>query len=152
LTLRAQKGIFSPQQKAIKPQQKKGIKMKKILLVAAMLGLSSTAFGDIMLNGIGYSANELCFDGTNLVAQVTKSRELLRENGQGDKFVTGYVTVEAGDAYMWRAATSFRERGSSKIAVSFTRNGSPVDVEVTRRGGGGDNEDTTLTYVAVPSC
>ena len=128
------------------------MKAFKLLIVLATLSFSSAAFADTMLNGIGYDADEMCFDGTHLVAQVTKTRNLIRENGQGDKMIVGSVTVNAGDSFMWRQATSYRENGQGdSVAVLFDRNGSPVVIDTKTRGGD-DNETVTITKTPVPSC
>lgn len=117
--------------------------MKSLLLIAS-IAFSLSASANTMLNGIGYKAHEMCFDGSNLVAQKTKSRNLYRQNGQGDLIVTGKVTVYAGQSFNWTQGTSYDDDG---VATSFDRNGTPVVVSVTRRG-----DETYVTKTPVPSC
>lgn len=122
------------------------------MVVLATLAVSSIASADIMLNGVGYDADQLCFDGTYLEAQVTKTRNLYRENGQGDLIVVGKVTVEAGDKFMWRRATSFADNGQGdSVPVHFDRNGNPVDIQVIKTGSD-ENEETTVIKTPVPAC
>jgi len=126
--------------------------MKKILVILAALSLSSVASADLMLNGIGYDADQLCHTGSDIVAQVTKSRDMYRENGQGDLIVVGTVTVNAGDSFNFRNATAYNDNAQGdSVPVHFDRNGNPMVIDVVTTGSDG-NETTVVTKTPVPSC
>lgn len=124
----------------------------KSLIAALALTISLSASANTLLNGISYGAHEMCFNGDSLVALVTKTRNLYRENGEGDLIVVGKETVRAGQAFAWRRATSFSDNGQGdSVAVSFDRNGRPMVVSVTKRGSD-ENEEVIVTKTPVAFC
>jgi hypothetical protein len=105
--------------------------MKALVSLAVVL-FASSAMADysvtpnMILNGISYNASEACFDGTYIVTLVEKSRMTGTQNSEGEFTSTRTVTNEAGKAFMWRQATSFRDNGQGdSVPVMFTRNGVP---------------------------
>ena len=121
------------------------------LLVSALIvfGGAQAMAANMMINGIGFKANQLCYDGSNVVTLVSKSRTTCHTNGEGEcTYKPRVITVAAGTVSPWKNAVSYRENGSGdKIKVEFIRGGRPKVVTQTVRGKDDDVISEKVEYL-----
>ena len=123
--------------------------MKLLVSALIVIGASPAMASNMMLNGIGFKAHQLCYNGSQIVTLISKSRTTCtrKESGScnGPKRT---ITVAAGTAFEWKNAVSYRENGQGdKIKVEFIRGGRPKIVTVKTAGKDDDVVSKKVEYI-----